>query len=105
MGRVEAGESLLESAKREFEEETGHRTEKMTFLGTTNIGIGFANVPLHIFQAENIVKTEQALDDSEQGMTAEWIDLNTWEQKITHGEIIDNESLACWTIYNAQCFR
>lgn len=64
-GMVELGEDIELAAKREFEEETGYRANKVekicSYYGSAGINAG----QYHLFYASNLIKTKQKLDMNE----------------------------------------
>jgi len=102
MGRVNPEETPEQGARREIEEETGCQASEIKLLAKTFVGNGYSNVPLYVFSADGFTSCGQRLDHEEQGMTAHWMPLEEWRQKIRSGEITDNGSLAAWALYQAQ---
>ncbi|MHB8831419.1 MAG: NUDIX domain-containing protein [Patescibacteria group bacterium] len=102
MGRINPDETPEQGARREFEEETGCQASNMKLLAKTFVGNGYSHVPLYIFLATGFTLCQQQLDHEEQGMTAYWMPLEEWRQKIRSGEITDNETLGAWAVYQAQ---
>lgn len=64
-GIVEEDEDIFEAAKREFEEETGYKAQKIekicSYFGSPGINAG----QYHLFYASDLIKTEQQLDEDE----------------------------------------
>lgn len=64
-GIVEENEDIFEAAKREFEEETGYKAQKIekicSYFGSAGINAG----QYHLFYASDLIKTEQHLDEDE----------------------------------------
>ncbi len=59
------GETVLEAAKRELEEETGHIAEKWTDLGFIWTTPGFCSEKLYLFKAEDLTFVGQKPDEDE----------------------------------------
>jgi len=57
-GRLEAGESPLEAAKRELEEETGYRAGEWRYLGGFSVAPGYSDEVLHFFLAGRLEHAE-----------------------------------------------
>lgn len=65
-GVLEDGESPVETAKRELEEETGYRSDKWTYLGTTVESSAKLTNYMHIYLADDCEKvSNQNLDYGE----------------------------------------
>ena len=59
------GESPLDVARRELEEETGLTALSWTALGRTFPGIGYSSETIHLFLAEDLTDGEAGSDDDE----------------------------------------
>ena len=55
-GVINPGEEPAVAAKREMEEETGYRAEKLTYLGNANPNPALMKNRVHFFAAENLKK-------------------------------------------------
>jgi ADP-ribose pyrophosphatase len=64
-GKLDAGEAPLDCAYRELEEETGYRTNKLTFLTNIYPAIGFSNEKMWMYLAEDLVASANNLDKDE----------------------------------------
>ncbi len=86
-GKLDAGEAPLNCAYRELEEETGYRTNKLTFLTNIYPAIGFSNEKMWMYLAEDLVVSTNNLDKDEflellptpLDKALEWV----WSGKIT----------------------
>lgn len=86
-GKLDAGEAPLDCAYRELEEETGYRTNKLTFLTNIYPAIGFSNEKMWMYLAEDLVASTNNLDKDEflellptpLDKALEWV----WSGKIT----------------------
>ena len=86
-GKLDAGEAPLDCAYRELEEETGYRTNKLTFLTNIYPAIGFSNEKMWMYLAEDLVASTNNLDKDEflellptpLDEALEWV----WSAKIT----------------------
>lgn len=95
-GRVEAGESLLESAQRELAEETGlhgGRWEAGPSFWTTP---GFCRERVHLFLAEGLERGDPSPDDGE---ALELVRVPVRELESRLGEIRDGKSLVALLLY------
>lgn len=64
-GKLNKGEDPIEAAKRELEEETGYRCEKLISLGAIYPSVGYTNEIIHLYAADELFKSEQNLDEDE----------------------------------------
>ncbi|HHU20297.1 MAG TPA: NUDIX hydrolase [Bacilli bacterium] len=66
-GKLEPGENPVETAKRELEEETGYRANRITYLTSSYTSPGFANEILYFYLADQLTAVENGLqaDDDE----------------------------------------
>ncbi len=64
-GKLDPGETPLQTAHRELEEETGHRAGRLTLLTHFHPSIGFADEVMHLYLARDLTPTRTATDDDE----------------------------------------
>ena len=64
-GKLEVGETPIDCAKRELEEEIGFEAKKIRFLTMFYPAVGFVNEEMHLFLAEDLKKADTNLDDDE----------------------------------------
>jgi ADP-ribose pyrophosphatase len=64
-GLLERDESPVEAALRELEEETGYRAEKIEKICEYFMSPGVSAGRFYLYYAENLVKTQQHLDEDE----------------------------------------
>lgn len=64
-GRIDVGETPLDAAKRELEEEAGLLANDWVDLGLVNPFTSVIKSPNHLFLAQDLKKTSKKLDDSE----------------------------------------
>ena len=103
-GKLDPGESPLECAKRELEEEIGYKSNKIEFIANIHPAIGFANQKMHLFLAKDLVQTKQNKDADE------FIDLMpanlekalelVWSNKITDVKTIIG--ILVWDIFSSR---
>ncbi|MCL2573143.1 MAG: NUDIX hydrolase [Defluviitaleaceae bacterium] len=91
-GISEQGEDPAACAARELEEEIGYKANKLTFLVSANNTVGVSDDRIHIYVAENLVKTAQNLDEDE-FLEIEKYSLADCEKMIANGEIIDSKTI------------
>ena len=64
-GKLEIGETPIDCAKRELEEEIGFEAKRIQFLTMFYPAVGFVNEEMHLFFAEDLKKTNTNLDEDE----------------------------------------
>lgn len=64
-GKLEKGEEPLDCAKRELEEETGYKSEELTFVTSFYTSPGFADEIIHVFYTDALLKGETNPDSDE----------------------------------------
>lgn len=92
-GKIDAGEAIIETAKRELREETGYTAASWTHLGVMHPCIGYSDERIEIFEARDLrVSGVQALDHNE---FIELVELSpdaarqaVWEGRITDAKTI-----------------
>lgn len=92
-GKLSPGEDPDECARRELEEETGYRAGKLARKASIFTGPGFTNEVIHIYIAENLIKTAANPDEDE------FLAIVAWEpsqirQMIRTGQICDAKTIA-----------
>ncbi len=92
-GKKEPGESPLECANRELEEETGYSAGSIEQLGGFYSGPGYSTEYLHLFLATDLKRGESDTDDDEISDVL-LVSLNEALQMIFSGEICDAKSVA-----------
>ncbi len=86
------GEEILDAAKRELEEETGHTAQNWESLGFIWTSPGFCTEKLYLFKASNLSCSHQHLDEGEVLEYVE-IDKNEVFQMIKNGKINDSKTI------------
>lgn len=93
-GTLEKGESPEECAMREVEEESGYRAKKLKKLGLFYPSPGYCDEVIHLFQAFQLEKTQQNLqEEEEEGMRAAVFSTSEALEMIRRGEIVDAKSI------------
>jgi ADP-ribose pyrophosphatase len=87
-GRLEPGEDPLDCARRELQEETGCRAERVEPLFTMYTTPGFTDEKIHLFMAVGLTmgETERDVDEF---MTVETVSLSRALEMVRRGEIQD----------------
>lgn len=91
-------EPTIECAKRELEEETGYRADKMEYLLTINTTVAFCNEKIDVYLATELKKTEQHLDPDEEINVEEW-DIEDLKNLIYSGKMTDGKTVAAIMSY------
>ena len=95
-GCVEEGETPLEAAKRELEEETGY-IGKLKKIGVIYTTPGFCDETIYLYMAEQLIKTKQHLDENEY-LDVISIPIKKVFQMISEGKIQDAKTLSAFSI-------
>jgi ADP-ribose pyrophosphatase len=64
-GKLDKNEEPIKCGLRELEEETGYKSNKLTFLTNIHPAIGFSNEKMWMYLAEELELSEKKLDDDE----------------------------------------
>ncbi|MEE8341486.1 MAG: NUDIX hydrolase [Candidatus Neomarinimicrobiota bacterium] len=64
-GKIDPGEDVETTAKRELEEEIGYTPQKLTFLTKINPCTGYSDESIWLYIGEDLVKIDQNTDDDE----------------------------------------
>ena len=64
-GKIDKGETLLETAARELKEEIGYGAKKLTFLKTITLAPGYQSTETHIVLAEELYEEKAYGDEPE----------------------------------------
>lgn len=93
-GKIDPGEDIAETGRRELLEETGHEAEGWRYLGVMHPCIGYSNERIEIFLATGLKKvSEPQLDHGE---FLELVELAREEarQAVLQGRITDAKTIA-----------
>ena len=100
-GKLEAGETPLEAAKRELLEETGYRPLEMVHLGDSYPTPGYSSEIIHLYYCPKAVKEERHLD-SDENIELIYLSLEEIEQMIQEGKIKDSKTVASIYLYKTK---
>ena len=99
-GGKNVGEAFDTAAARELEEETGYRCQKLKHLFDLYTTVAFSNEKIGIYLAENLIPTEQHLDEDEY-LSVEIYTLSELQHLISDGRIHDAKTIAALMYYKA----
>jgi ADP-ribose pyrophosphatase len=91
-GRVDAGESLLQAAKRELREETGYKAKKWTKLVSFFPSPGFLEEKMTIFIAQELTEGEKEPMEDER-IELQWAAPRQLDAWISAGAIQDGKTI------------
>lgn len=86
-------------AARELEEETGYKSNKISFLLSLRTTVAFCNEMVDVYLAEDLVPGEQHLDDAED-IKIEAFELETLCDMVYKGVIQDGKTVAAIMAYS-----
>lgn len=92
-GKIEPGEDVLVTGKRELFEETGYTASNWMSLGLQHPCIGYSNEVIHMFLATNLTAGESALDEGEFLEVFE-LPFDECLEMVQRGEITDSKTIA-----------
>jgi 8-oxo-dGDP phosphatase len=87
-----------ELARMELTQETGLRAARMTYLGAVAAGHGMTNQYGQYFLATGLTPGPPDLEPEELGLRHEWVPRDEFERMARDGRIIDDSSLAAYTV-------
>ena len=91
-GMLEAGEEPIECARRELEEETGYRGNKLKEIYTFYTSPGFTSEKIHLYLANKLKKYQPATDENE-FINLKKLTIKEVKQKLFEGKIKDAKSI------------
>lgn len=91
-GSIDGDETPEQCARRELEEETGFKVDKLEPMGYLYPTPGYTNEVLYLFLCHGLTHGQQRLDDGED-IKVRWIPLKEAERLIDEGEIHDAKTI------------
>jgi ADP-ribose pyrophosphatase len=91
-GRVDAGENVLQAAKRELKEETGFKAKKWTKVSSFYVSPGFLAEKMTIFLAEDLKEGEQEPMEDER-IQLKWFRAKELDDMVESGKIMDAKTI------------
>lgn len=92
-GKIENKEEIIETAKRELEEETGYVSDKLEYLGKIVTAPGFCDEYIYYFKCEDLSSGFKGGDDDE-FINVKKIKIDDIKKMIKNGDIIDGKTIA-----------
>ncbi len=94
----------LDCSRRELEEETGYRSEKLEWLLTLRTTIAFCNEKIEIYVAKDLIPSHQHLDEGE------YVDVKAYtmeelKEMIFTGKIEDSKTIAALLAYESKYLK
>lgn len=100
-GKLEKGEDPMLAAKRELEEETGLEAESLKHLFTLYPTPGYTNEKIYIYEAVNVKKGRQHLDEGE-FLNVVYLPVEEAARMVETGEIHDAKTIVALQHYLLQ---
>lgn len=94
-GKIDPGEEILETARRELLEETGYGAREWRYLGVTHPCVGYSNERIEIFLAQGLVKESQQNLDHGEFLDVLTLSLDEALLAVRKGEITDGKTITC----------
>ena len=92
-GKLDAGENILDAAKRELSEETGVESADIEYMGGLYPSVAYTDEIIHMYVAKNLVYGEAHTDDDE-FLNVVKIPLKEFVQMVMDGQIQDSKTMA-----------
>ncbi|MDD6790493.1 MAG: NUDIX hydrolase [Lachnospira sp.] len=100
-GGINRGETSLQAAARELEEETGYRAKRITPLISEITAIAYCNEVVDVFLAEELEKTSQHLDPDE-SIAPVFFTPDEFIREVAEGRIQDSKTIAAVMFWMAE---
>lgn len=96
-GRIDAGESPIQAARRELEEEAGYQAEALHEIGVFAPCNGLSDELCYVFLATDLQLTAQQLEDTE-AVTVHVKTVDEFEDMINNNTVQDGMTIAAWAL-------
>ncbi|HWP50482.1 MAG TPA: NUDIX hydrolase [Clostridia bacterium] len=90
-GKIDPGETPLQCAARELQEETGYCARKLTELGRVYPAAAYDVEMVHLYYAEGLTPVQQNLDEDE-FLSVEHVDFDEAVRMVLDDEILDSKT-------------
>jgi ADP-ribose pyrophosphatase len=100
-GKLDAGETPIEGAKRELSEETGYKAKKWSPLVEYFASPGFLGEAMKVFLAEGLIAGE-ATPEEDEHIDFRLVKLSEILEQVDKGKIIDGKTLTTVLLYARQ---
>lgn len=91
-GRIEAGESGPDAARRELREETGYSARNIEQIGAYHPACGSSNQVFNVFLATGL-KMEGEITDTNEVIRRQWFSISQVREMIANNQIIEGMTL------------
>jgi ADP-ribose pyrophosphatase len=99
-GRIDAGETPLQTARRELEEETGYRARKWRKLASFFVSPGYVAEKMTVFVATGLIAgTPKPMDDER--IETRWFTRSELDRMIRSGRIADAKTVAAFLLWRS----
>lgn len=99
-GRMEPGESPIDSAKRELLEETGHAAESIRLLRTVRPDPAILTNRIHVLAASACVRVREPAQDEGEAVHVRIVSPDEVDTLIRDGVIHHSVTIAAWYLYS-----
>jgi ADP-ribose pyrophosphatase len=93
-GKIDAGEDIESTARRELEEEAGVIAANLHYIGKFFPGVGYSDEVIHIFAGTELTQTDMNTDDDE-FLIRERIAFEDCVRMVDEGKIHDGKTQIC----------
>jgi ADP-ribose pyrophosphatase len=97
-GRIDPGESVLETAKRELREETGYSANRWTELVSFWASPGYVDEKMNLFLAEELTEGKQEPMEDER-IEIRWFERDELGEMIRRGDIKDGKTIIAYFMW------
>ncbi|MBS1874673.1 MAG: NUDIX hydrolase [Acidobacteria bacterium] len=99
-GKIDPGESPLEAARRELEEETGLRADSWTQLSEFYPTPGYVSEKMHLYLARGLTQhTPRPMDDER--IESRWFTTDELDSQIRDGSIEDGKTILGYLLWRS----